>query len=67
MTADDWRSGAVNRVEQLELIERLNEYERVVPLYRQVLERIADVRSTMHSEYETEGERGHDQHKANAD
>ena len=31
----------VNRVEQRELIARLNEFERVVPIFRAALERIA--------------------------
>lgn len=31
----------VPRVEQLEIIRRLNEYERVVPIYRAALEEIA--------------------------
>lgn len=31
----------VTRVEQRELIARLNEFERVVPIYRAALERIA--------------------------
>jgi hypothetical protein len=32
----------VNRVEQQECVKRLNELERVVPIYRQALEHIAD-------------------------
>ena len=31
----------VPRVDQLVMIERLNEFERVVPIYRHALERIA--------------------------
>lgn len=32
----------VTRIEQVEITRRLNEYERVVPIYRQALEHIAD-------------------------
>lgn len=32
----------VSRVEQLELIDRLNRYEHAIPIYRQALEAIAD-------------------------
>lgn len=34
-------TGHVNRVEQRELVDRLNDLERVIPIYQQALEHIA--------------------------